>query len=923
MNQLADQKIIASGARCSLWKYGQENTIRWIASQLRIPGRKGVLVADEVGMGKTRVVMAAILSVLKSGGTVAAVVPPGLLYQWEKEWDEFIKSLKDKQRYSTIQYSPILLRSYNNLFVDNNLQYPLSENPEKWLLISHQFGRPILRSTSNMRRFSLPILAAAVTIRNRKNGHQNNKFWQALTREGWSHDCLDERCSDCSDYRRKYCLPYLQVKKAAEYLAKKRLGHFRNLVDIREPEDARKYYQSKDGQQMIGDLLGSIDLLVIDEAHKNRGSDSKLQINLENISDSAARRIAMTATPMELKSKQWADLFKRIGEKYPEQIIAAFDAARAEAELHPDNRKMIENLIEQSSRFKKALKPFVTRRLRIKQKDMREILRLKDKEWENNAHPHRDYSQPIEIDFSTIAKTWKPTIFALEAVGKAAKGCITDDSQLNSLLGRLKIADSRYASGQIAGISLDYETVLDQAMKNYIKKYGRDSDLSQRQRNILAKLQRINYWRSRLNSGLRSLHGHPRIQMVADEIERLIQSGPSRQSKVLVFGTFVSPLKVLNKVLNRRGVLVLLNEGRGLPAAKSCVTDLDGIWQEYERKHPPSDAGRRYKDKAELKRAILRAGKTYESLRKGLQRHIDKNFLDTLPGDATLKERGIRGKVLEYLRTRLALAALFSKEDFQNNAHGMQRYAFDIWVKVIENFMDEDDDGKKIKTQWSCPKYLKEKEIDVDRMNNLDRLADNMEKGRIISLIEAELLETNKRFGAFSRLLYGNVKMETRRVLQSQFNSPNSFPQVLIAQSQVGREGLNLHKACKVIVQFHSEWNPSVIEQQIGRVDRIDSYWEGRARTHNKTNPEESVHTAGFPKIDIKPVIFLGTYDHFQHKVSKRRRETLNAHLFGELLSEEALEKMPKDREGAKEWKKLRERLKKAAPEFLPPSTSM
>jgi len=464
----------------------------------------------------------------------------------------------------------------------------------------------------------------------------------------------------------------------------------------------------------------------------------------------------------------------------------------------------------------------------------------------------------------------------------------------------------------------DYEDILDEAIETYIRRSGNKPDAEQK--HILAKLRRIQYWRSSLHSGIRSLHGHPRIQIVADEIETLIKTAPDKRSKVLVFGTFVRPLIALNKVLNRRGVLVLLNKGRGFPAAKSCVADIDGIWEEYERKHPAKDTARPYKDKEDLRKAILRAGKTYESLRKGLQRHIDMKFLATLPGDAALQDGHIQGKVLEYLRSRLALVVLFGEDMFKrSNAASEKQCAFDIWVQVLESFLDEDDDAIKARTSWNPPSYFDGDERYIERIRNLDRLADNMEEGRIIALIESELAETNQRFGAFSRLLYGDVKMGTRRVLQSQFNAKDSFPQVLIAQSQVGREGLNLHKACNVIVQFHSEWNPSVIEQQIGRVDRIDSYWEGEARAHNKNHPKESVDATGFPKINIKSVVFRGTYDHFQHKVSTHRRETLNAHLFGELLSEKALEEMPAGRE----WTELRDKLRKSAPEFSPPTTSV
>ena len=81
-----------------------------------------------------------------------------------------------------------------------------------------------------------------------------------------------------------------------------------------------------------------------------------------------------------------------------------------------------------------------------------------------------------------------------------------------------------------------------------------------------------------------------------------------------------------------------------------------------------------------------------------------------------------------------------------------------------------------------------------------------------------------------ARLLQGATRWETRRYLQAAFNRPGASPWVLIAQSQVGREGLNLHESCRVVVQFHAEWNPAVLEQQIGRVDRKGSFWERLAQ---------------------------------------------------------------------------------------------
>src|SRR2546430_6091553 len=43
---------------------------------------------------------------------------------------------------------------------------------------------------------------------------------------------------------------------------------------------------------------------------------------------------------------------------------------------------------------------------------------------------------------------------------------------------------------------------------------------------------------------------------------------------------------------------------------------------------------------------------------------------------------------------------------------------------------------------------------------------------------------------------------------------------ILLATDAAG-EGLNLHHACRVVINLELPWNPMRLEQRIGRVDRI------------------------------------------------------------------------------------------------------
>jgi ERCC4-related helicase len=69
------------------------------------------------------------------------------------------------------------------------------------------------------------------------------------------------------------------------------------------------------------------------------------------------------------------------------------------------------------------------------------------------------------------------------------------------------------------------------------------------------------------------------------------------------------------------------------------------------------------------------------------------------------------------------------------------------------------------------------------------------------------------------RLANGEVKSETRRRLLLTFNTP-LFPEILIASS-VMAEGVDLHLNCRYVIHHDLCWNPSTLEQRSGRVDRI------------------------------------------------------------------------------------------------------
>jgi SNF2 family DNA or RNA helicase len=81
--QAVSQKLIQYADENSDWfNEGQRASLRVMSDRI---AKNGLVLADEVGMGKTRIAVALARAVVESGGRAAILVPPGLGFQWLDE----------------------------------------------------------------------------------------------------------------------------------------------------------------------------------------------------------------------------------------------------------------------------------------------------------------------------------------------------------------------------------------------------------------------------------------------------------------------------------------------------------------------------------------------------------------------------------------------------------------------------------------------------------------------------------------------------------------------------------------------------------------------------------------------------------------------------------------------------------------------
>ena len=67
---------------------------------------------------------------------------------------------------------------------------------------------------------------------------------------------------------------------------------------------------------------------------------------------------------------------------------------------------------------------------------------------------------------------------------------------------------------------------------------------------------------------------------------------------------------------------------------------------------------------------------------------------------------------------------------------------------------------------------------------------------------------------------------ENRGAVLGEFNSP--FLPIALVCSTVSQEGVDMHRYCRTVVLHDLNWNPAMLEQRVGRLDRVDALAEKR-----------------------------------------------------------------------------------------------
>lgn len=823
----------ASDLQDGLLDMGQRATVAELARRIRA-GQRAALLADEVGMGKTRIAVALIEAVRRAGGRSAIVLPAGLGAQWQQELRRFNpndKTLLPLRSYDGfidgfITEADIQGRRQNReahigRLKDRRIQRDLPQKfwrDEKILMISHTFANITFqdRGKLNWRRELVPA------VRYELSGERRNEYDRgSIAKVRATHRAAETIAATIKKHSLNVALP-------RNHLALPPRDYHRNLLPL------------------IGYSLGRFDLIVIDEAHKARGTNSGLSRALGPITWESPDpfRLGMTATPVELDASQWIDTLGRISGRDDGKDLAGLgdlqewitgyvgNVQRLQIEELDD--PLTQNFEDAANRFRKGLQPYVLRR------DKRH-----DPEFRAFQDRHGDYRQitdiPVTPDKQGFTHDWLRRFCAAEALSLLPQ----DDP-------RIKRARLSVAQGYGFGMMTDAEA----------------------QEQIATPVEQgpHSVWLDAFTRIPADLYSHPALLATVRKIESYTENG----EKVLVFGRFIKPMQALTRLLDAREMLRRLRDKQHWPArsvgkGKDSIPAVRAAALDPDLKSPAGGID-------EINRLLNARYYEWSSARSTELERLHRE-IETLAQDDETASMLVHFLKRDGDEIHVDIAALLELLDARRSdpaAPWTGAEMLDLFRALLSELAGEDDD--------KTPAILQ-------------------------SRLATHLADYSGREGNFARMMSGNTAPQTRRLLQAAFNRPASWPKVLVAQSLVGREGLNLHEACRTVVLLHSEWNPGIVEQQIGRVDRKNSLWLRDMRRWLDSGSSDAP-----PRIRIHPVVVSGTYDDHNWQVLKSRWLELRAQLHGDVLPH-----LARGAAHSPEKQGLIDRIHRATPNFAPP----
>ena len=807
----------------------------------RLPTQEGVILADQVGMGKTYVALAVAVSQILATAELAQVVifvPASVADKWVREWSKFSESLLEPGTGircvdHAIRSGEELLKRLNDspetrkhiIVVTHTALTATLKDTFIQLALLHHATRYVGECAELRQRIAKWSTGQSGLIRNAQFTPDRvgtllnippskwRESWKKIAGEDLSDDPVPEalgiaiRAIDLKDLR-----------AAIKDLPKNRSDDIE--ARLKKPREKLGEVTQAAWKEMLSSIDLDLPLLIVDEAHrlKNPSTNiSRLFGERSKDTDAGAFKgifrsmLFLTATPFELGHSELIEVLNRMGAVRP-------------------------------------LQPLPARALKARLDDLKTVLTAAqasaltlDGAWarlrpgELGEFDTWGPAVPPPAGVSTSAReAWEHAKLAIQARRKmhaalrpwvirherahrrtyhAGAAIISNDVGAS---GGLQIPDSAslpfLLAARAQSVALDESTARPLFAYGIASSYqaflrlgsehqdsGRDTDMADEDRKsddapggaLVTPPDAIGWYRREIDRALADPNvrdAHPKVQATVEKAVELWLEG----EKCLIFCWFIKTGEAVEHALARRidGLIIehassALNTG----SAEQTRIELERISDRLFRRDTSSYA--------RIRRFLE------EALGEAAGRHVD--VLDLVVDTA-----------IRHLRTHSYLV----------------RYT------KLTTEMTDDDVCDGVNGKNPCGIVLLDRwRLFAERIartrHQIDVVNPNDEHDSEFARIKAALLgadaddDNTARRGASLhpvRRAHGGTERSIRERLIALFNTPLS-PDLLVASSVMG-EGIDLHQECRFVIHHDLDWNPGVLEQRTGRLDRIGALAE-------------------------------------------------------------------------------------------------
>jgi hypothetical protein len=337
------------------------------------------------------------------------------------------------------------------------------------------------------------------------------------------------------------------------------------------------------------------------------------------------------------------------------------------------------------------------------------------------------------------------------------------------------------------GLASSYEAFLD-TRKNSLKAQDEEDILDE----LIEGKQLTTFYLDQIEKSLERTEGfikfkHPKLSVTVDKAITLWEKG----EKVLIFCHYYQTGRTLRHNISIRiNQLILESSAKKL----NCLPD-------------------------EAKERLTSLGQAIDKQKEQIDAYV-LNLIKSQPHYSILMPLQERvGKIIKrMIRTPNFLSRFYPLEEYAKKSESSAEL-------LQKSFKQKDSSGMTVENL-----ILNFFDFLSRKSKNLEKYLAALEKIKTGSIFQAD--ESEDDFDAAEknpnskdesnstvRLANGTVTPEARNQLMLAFNTP-FIPDILIASS-VMAEGVDLHLNCRYIIHHDLAWNPSILEQRTGRIDRI------------------------------------------------------------------------------------------------------